>query len=122
LFISNVETLIIDELDTFIDSGREKDIKKLLDQYLKEPRQVIFVSATVTKAMRGLIGDYLSDEDLGYRELIEKSTHMNLQNLNHEFIHLADYDKIKPLKLLMKEFKKYTRKHNTSCMVFCNSV
>jgi superfamily II DNA/RNA helicase len=78
LFISNVETLIIDELDTFIDSGREKDIKKLLDQYLKEPRQVIFVSATVTKAMRGLIGDYLSDEDLGYRELIEKSTHMNL--------------------------------------------
>ena len=47
---------------------------------------------------------------------------MNLQHLKHEFIHLADYDKIKPLKLLMKEFKKYARKHNTSCIVFCNSV
>lgn len=42
--------------------------------------------------------------------------------MKHEFIHVADYDKVKPLKLLMKEFKKYARKHNTSCMVFCNSV
>ena len=32
---------------------------------------------------------------------------MNLQNLKHEFIHIADYDKVKPLKLLIKEFKKY---------------
>ena len=30
---------------------------------------------------------------------------MNLSNLKHEFIQLADYDKIKPLKLLVKEFK-----------------
>ena len=47
---------------------------------------------------------------------------MNLSHLNHEFIQIADYDKIKPLTLLMKEFKKYARKHNTSAMVFCNSV
>jgi superfamily II DNA/RNA helicase len=47
---------------------------------------------------------------------------MNLQNLKHEFIHIADYDKVKPLKLLIKEFKKYQRKHNTSAIVFCNSV
>jgi superfamily II DNA/RNA helicase len=47
---------------------------------------------------------------------------MNLQHLKHEFIHLADYDKVKPLKLLIKEFKKYARKNNTSCIVFCNSI
>lgn len=47
---------------------------------------------------------------------------MNLQNLKHEFIHIADYDKMKPLKLLVKEFRKYARKHNTSAIVFCNSV
>lgn len=57
-----------------------------------------------------------------YKELVEKSTHMNLSNLKHEFIHVADYDKVKPLKLLMKEFKRYARKHNSSCIVFCNSV
>lgn len=47
---------------------------------------------------------------------------MNLSHLKHEFIHVADYDKIKPLKLLIKEFKRYARKHNTSAIVFCNSV
>ena len=30
-FISNVETLIIDEFDTFVDSGHQDNIKKLLD-------------------------------------------------------------------------------------------
>jgi len=47
---------------------------------------------------------------------------MNLSNLKHEFIHLADIDKIKPLKLLCKEYRKYARKHNTSVIIFCNSV
>ena len=60
--------------------------------------------------------------DSNFKKIVEKSTHMNLSNLKHEFIHIADYDKVKPLKLLMKEYKKYTRKHNTSCIVFCNSV
>ena len=71
-----------------------------------------------------MAGEYFGEATPGggYAELIERSTHMNLSHLNHEFIHIADFDKIKPLTLLMKEFKKYARKHNTSCMVFCNSV
>ena len=57
-----------------------------------------------------------------FKRLVEKSTHLNLSNLKHEFIHIADFDKVKPLQLLMKEYKKYARKHNTSAIVFCNSV
>lgn len=60
--------------------------------------------------MRQFANEYfgdLQDPAHGYKELIEKSTHMNLSNLNHEFIHIADYDKIKPLQLLVKEFKRY---------------
>lgn len=75
--------------------------------------------------MRKVASDYFGEEtdrNHSFKELIEKSTHMNLQHLKHEFIHLADFDKIKPLKLLIKEFKKYARKHNTSAIVFCNSV
>jgi superfamily II DNA/RNA helicase len=50
LFLSNLETLVIDEFDTFVDSGMEAPIRKLLEQYLNNgPRQVIFASATVTK-------------------------------------------------------------------------
>ena len=46
-----------------------------------------------------------------FRIMVEKSTHMNLSNLKHEFIHLADFDKIKPLELLLKEYRKYSRKN-----------
>lgn len=89
----------------------EATIRKLLEQYLNNgPRQVVFASATVTKQMKTLAQDFFgpgTDPSHDFQELIEKSTHMNLQNLKHEFIHIADYDKVKPLKLLIKEFKKY---------------
>ena len=49
--------------------------------------------------MRKLANDYFGEgmPGGGYQELIEKSTHMNLSHLNHEFIHISDFDKIKPL-------------------------
>ena len=138
LFISNCEHLVIDEFDTFVDSGHEQAINRLLEQLL-DPKvksikrtvrpQIIFASATVSKHMKKIAKDFFGEvNELGvsgngdYKELVEKSTHMNLSNLKHEFIHVADFDKVKPLKLLMKEFKRYARKHNSSCIVFCNSV
>ena len=78
--------------------------------------------------MTAMAKEYFGDEEMwdspdsDFKKLVEKSTHMNLSNLKHEFIHIADFDKVKPLQLLMKEYKRYTRKHNTSCIVFCNSV
>ena len=47
---------------------------------------------------------------------------MNLSHLKHEFIQLSDFDKVKPLKMLVKEFRSYAGKNKTSCMIFCNSV
>lgn len=82
LFLSNLETLVIDEFDTFVDSGMEFTIRKLLEQYLSNgPRQVVFASATVTKQMKALAQDYFgpgTDPAHDFQELIEKSTHMNL--------------------------------------------
>ena len=57
--------------------------------------------------MDGILNDYFGNVK-DFQRLIEKQTHMNLSNLKHEFIQLADYDKIKPLKLLMKEFRQYS--------------
>ena len=88
----------------------------------------MFSSATVSKQMQKMAKEYFGEEedwdlpDSPFKKLVEKSTHLNLSNLKHEFIHIADYDKVKPLQLLMKEYKKYARKHNTSAIVFCNSV
>ena len=78
--------------------------------------------------MKAMAKEYFGEEDSWskpespFKSLVEKSTHLNLSNLKHEFIHIADFDKVKPLQLLMKEFKKYERKHNTNAIVFCNSV
>lgn len=36
LFLSNLNTLVIDELDTFLDSGKEKQICKIIEQHLTE--------------------------------------------------------------------------------------
>ena len=75
----------------------------------------------MTNQMDGILKDYFAN-DKDFAKLIEKNAHMNLSNLKHEFIQLSDYDKIKPLKLLMKEFKSYAAKNKTSCIIFCNSV
>jgi ATP-dependent RNA helicase RhlE len=34
VFLSNVSSLVIDELDTFMDSGQEKEIRQIIEQYL----------------------------------------------------------------------------------------
>ena len=39
LFISAVQTLIIDEFDTFVDTGHEDNIKRLVEQHLKKEGQ-----------------------------------------------------------------------------------
>jgi len=71
--------------------------------------------------MDGFLKDYFTD-DKDFAQLIEKKTHMNLSHLKHEFIELSDFDKIKPLKILIKEFRAYANKNKTSCIIFCNSV
>jgi superfamily II DNA/RNA helicase len=34
VFMSNVCSLVIDEFDTFLDSGHEDEIRKIIEQYL----------------------------------------------------------------------------------------
>jgi superfamily II DNA/RNA helicase len=35
LYLSNASTLVIDELDTFLDSGHEVKIRKIIEDFLK---------------------------------------------------------------------------------------
>ena len=80
-------------------------------------------TATINKRMEEMASRFFDKNDPHFKICVEKSTHMNLSNLNHEFIQIADFDKIKPLNLLMKEYRKYSRKNqHTSCIIFCNSV
>lgn len=94
---------MIDELDTFLDAGKEDSICKLVEQHLADgerkrvQKQLVMCTATVTRRMEDVARRFFSKEDPNFKIIVEKSTHMNLSNLKHEFIQIADYDKIKPL-------------------------
>ena len=68
VFLSNVSSLVIDELDTFLDSGHEEELRKIIEQYLGSAdkqgvkKQLIFSTATITSQMDGIFKDYFVDD------------------------------------------------------------
>jgi hypothetical protein len=54
-------------------------------------------TATINKRMEEMAYRFYDRNENHFKVIVEKSTHMNLSNLKHEFIHLADFDKVKPL-------------------------
>ncbi len=54
LYLSNVSTLVIDELDTFLDSGSEAKIREIIENHLSSQerqglkKQIILSTATMT--------------------------------------------------------------------------
>ena len=132
LHLSMCETLIIDELDTLLDSGYQEYIESLIkplvvpinenDRKRKASKQVVFWWATITKPVESLLSNFWEPEDPNFAKCIDKNTHMNLSNLDHEFIHLCEQDKYRPLEIILREFRKFKNKSNTSCMVFVNSI
>ena len=61
-------------------------------------------------------------KDPNFARMIESKTHMNLTNLDHQFVALAEHDKYKPLEGLLREFVTYSKKHKTSLVIFVNSI
>ncbi len=92
LFVSNLSSLVIDELDTFLDAGKEDLLCKLIDQHLTDgarkniDKQLIMCTATISKRMERMARRFFAVEDPSFRIIVEKNTHMNLSNLKHEFI------------------------------------
>lgn len=76
----------------------------------------------MTKPIENLVSKYWIPGDKNFANLIEKNTHMNLSNLDHEFIKLSEIDKYNPLEMLLKEFRVFRKEANTSAIVFCNSI
>ncbi len=68
VYLSNVNSLVIDEFDTFLDSGHEEEIRKLIEQFLSSAdrqgvkKQVIISTATMTSQMDGILKDYFTND------------------------------------------------------------
>ena len=122
VILSNVTQVIIDEADVFIECGEEEylqDLIKLLsynDSGTSEIRYS-FVSATLTKKLK-IFMDTIFDKKVKY--LITDESYVNLANIEHEFYHVGDENRLELLKTQLT--KLYQNKPDSYYIIFCNSV
>ncbi|CAM9813894.1 unnamed protein product, partial [Scytosiphon promiscuus] len=120
-FMSKVNFVVVDEVDTMLTQGFAADIEKLTRPMLSNPErretaQFIFVTATLTKAVKNLLG-----EDGGYpkvRQVETRDVHHTLPSMKHVMIDIKGRDKMSSLiDITQQHFKEFKR-----TLVFCNTV
>lgn len=122
LYLSNLKYFIVDEADTLIEAGFSEEISKLCKIFkTSEKTSMIFVSATMSVSLSKFF-DSTFGKAHNFNKIIEKNTHYNLTNVNHEFIHVLKLDKYEPLQRLIREIWQKIIKSNGSLMIFCNSI
>ncbi|KRX03914.1 P-loop containing nucleoside triphosphate hydrolase [Pseudocohnilembus persalinus] len=129
VYLSLVNYLVVDECDTFMDSGFKDIIQAYItiikgrqeeDRGFNVVPKGIFISATVTRILQDMLKKNFGDKKIQF--LVEKNTHLNLHNITHEFIHCTTLDKKTPFLKLLKEIDRKIDKQDGGAMIFCNSI
>jgi superfamily II DNA/RNA helicase len=145
VYVTKLTHVVIDELDTLLDSGYDDFLKKISNIILKyntdeiiqnsenstseKPpsnfRQLIYASATLTPSIENYLADIFEKNENNlnnsFLKIIDKSTNHNLANVKHEFLHVTDYDKYPTLLKIINDNIKII-KQNMSIIIFCNSI
>ena len=136
IYASKLSHIIIDELDTLLDSGNEEFIKEISSIILRRKKeeesgeendssirkQLTLVTTTVTTNIESYVDElFKTHERLDYVKIINKSTNHNLSNVKHEFMHVGDYDKYPTLLKIINDNVRIL-KQNLAIMIFCNNV
>jgi superfamily II DNA/RNA helicase len=92
VYLSNLKWLVVDETDTIFEIGKlEKVIREFLERTknMANPPKILFSGTTSPPDLKQLLKKELKD----YTEIIDKNTHMNLENIKHEFLQCQELDK-----------------------------
>lgn len=125
LTFDNVEEIVIDESDTIIDAGFSKHLKKYLEE-LQHKSRFTFVSATYPPSLKHFIFEHFTNNQDDpankqyIKQIIEKSTHLNLAHLKHDFIQIPEYDKNPLFYKVLEEISSNIG--SGSCIIFCNNI
>lgn len=112
IFLSNLRYMVIDEADAFLEAGGAERLIKIIRALEPNDVRFIFVSATLTRTLKEFL-DTVFDKRITYK--VSTDMHINLANLEHEFLP-ARGDRLQLLKSLLSTNKeKYG-------IIFCNSV
>lgn len=122
IILSNVSHIVIDEADVFIECGDEEAMQDLI-KYVADcedgssQTKFSFVSATLTKKLK-IFMDTVFDKKIKY--LVTDDSYVNLANIEHEFYHVGDENRLEVLKRQLTAM--YKKKPESYMIVFCNSV
>ena len=106
--LSNVEYLILDEVDRMLDMGFIDDIDMIWSRLPKVKQSMTF-SATIPQEVNNLLAKYVGD---GY-ESIKATEQLMVSKIDHAFIEVPHFEKYDML-------KKYVQEHKDSkVVVFC---
>lgn len=97
-----INTVVLDEADRMLDMGFIGDMRLLMSR-LPKPRHTLFFSATITREVEKLIGEFLHDP-----VTVSVKTRETADNIDQDIVRVNDGDKLNALhNLLIKpEFKK----------------
>lgn len=109
--------LVVDELDTLYDTGK---LTSIMDNLLtnakitqeKTPLEVILSGTTRSHELLKYITDNVGE----VTDLVDKNTHINLQNIKHEFLQCQTLDKHETLLQVLRQ------RPGVKTLVFCNTI
>lgn len=120
-----MQYLVFDECDTFIDAGYIKYFDFYIDSIKKLGHKMYFISATQPKLLQNMFEekfslDAASVEKPYLKQIVDDRTHLNLTQLQHEFLKLEQFDKNVTLQKVLEE--NFSSIQDGGCMLFCDSI
>ncbi|CAD8106088.1 unnamed protein product [Paramecium primaurelia] len=116
IYLSRVSHYVVDEIDTLLDSSMQDDLKKLATYFKDKDITTTYCGATYSTKVKNFVESQYKNQ---ITPLIEKQSHMHLENLSHDFVHCTTLDKSEPFMALYKECQN---KFKGSIIIFCNEI
>ncbi|MCP3738348.1 DEAD/DEAH box helicase [Rossellomorea sp. BNER] len=111
LKMHEVKTIVVDEFDLMIGNEHIKEVETIISTTLRDERQLLFFSATLSEKTEEVSKQWMKEYDL----IQINETEQTFENVEHTFIYCEQRDKVEMLRRL-------TNIEGMKALVFINSL
>jgi superfamily II DNA/RNA helicase len=111
LKMHEVKTIVVDEFDLMIGNEHIKEVETIISTTLRDERQLLFFSATLSEKTEEVSKQWMKEYDL----IQINETEQTFENVEHTFIYCEQRDKVETLRRL-------TNIEGMKALVFINSL